>query len=124
MTKKILVIDNDPSICEIVQICLEHFSGWQVCTCNGSNALDTAIAGPWDAFIVEVAAGIDLVKQLQANPETQSVPIVLLTSRVTPREKARYRRLNVAGVVAKPFDSLNLGAEIAQLVGWSPSLTA
>ena len=124
MVKKLLVIDDDVCVSEIVQLCLEYFEGWQVSTSCSGDALETARSEDWNALLLEVALqgidGIDLVEQLQADPTTQRVPIVVLTSRVMPREMAHYRRLNIAGVVAKPFDVKTLGSEIAHLLRWSP----
>ena len=63
--------------------------------------------------------GIDdiaLFNQLQADAITQQVPVIALTSRVMPWEIAQYRRLRMAGVVAKPFEPETLDTEIAQLL--------
>jgi len=84
--------------------------------------LDLAVAGPPDAILLDVMMptmdGPTTFARLQADARTRNVPVVLLTAKVQPAERRRWDRLGVAGVLAKPFDPLELPGQIADLLGW------
>ncbi|MGG6240610.1 response regulator [Nodosilinea sp. AN01ver1] len=124
-TRQLLLIDNEPDICVLVQAALDEFKGWQVTTCCDPSTVDLATSPQWDAILLEISVvrltGIALVPAFQFHPRTSHIPIVLLTSQVMARDYARFEQMGVAGVIAKPFDPVVLGDQIAQLLNWAPS---
>jgi len=130
MTKHILVIDDEADIQEVICLSLHDLKGWYVVSCPANQAMEKAKLRLWDAIVMEVALhcmnGLELFATLQANPTTESVPIILLTSKVLSLEIESYQRLNVAGIIAKPFDPRYLGTQISRILGWpdiAPSST-
>ena len=63
--------------------------------------------------------GLVLLRQLQVNPVTQSIPVVFLTGRLSLTEPQRFEPLGVKGAIAKPFNSLTLVPQIANFLGWN-----
>jgi CheY-like chemotaxis protein len=123
MTRRVLVVDDDDAIREVAQSSLELVAGWEVeVASSGLQALDLAVAGPPDAILLDVMMptmdGPTTFARLQADARTRNVPVVLLTAKVQPAERRRWDRLGVAGVLAKPFDPLELPGQIADLLGW------
>ena len=57
-------------------------------------------------------------QRLQALPATRAIPVILLTAKVQASDRARFAQLQVAGVIAKPFDPLRLAAQVAEMLGW------
>ncbi len=55
---------------------------------------------------------------LCANPSTRHIPSVLLTSQLSPRAHTRFQHMAIDGVIAKPFDPVTMGRQIAALLGW------
>jgi len=41
-----------------------------------------------------------------------------LTAKVLPSDRQRLTGLNVAGVIAKPFDPMTIWQEVAKILGW------
>lgn len=84
-----------------------------------------ANAEPWDVILLEVALtglnGLVLLEQLQNNPKTSQIPVILLTSRVMHYELEYYRQFKIAGVIAKPFDLRTLAQRISAKLGWLES---
>ncbi len=123
MKKRVLVIDDEPEIREIIQISLEDLAGCRVTTCDSAGAISAWESSPWDAILVDLDLGLpqgeQLAQQLQRLSIEFGVPVIYLTSRVMPDEIARYAQFNPAGILAKPFDPQRLGLEIARLSGWS-----
>lgn len=123
MAKQILVIDDEPDIRDVVCLSLEEFGQWHTTgAASGQEGLDLASHQPWDAIVLDVSMpdldGITVVERLQANPDTRAIPVILLTARVLPSDQARFALLGVAGVIAKPFDPVQVWQQVAQILGW------
>jgi CheY-like chemotaxis protein len=123
VTRRVLIVDDDKTIQEVAQMCLELVAGWKAeVASSGLEALRLAAADPPDAIILDVMMpsmdGPTTFARLQADVRTRSVPVVLLTAKVQPAERRYWEQLGVAGVLAKPFDPLRLPGQIADLLGW------
>jgi CheY-like chemotaxis protein len=123
MSRRVLVVDDDDAIREVAQSSLELMADWEVdVASSGQAALDLAIADPPDVILLDVMMpsmdGPTTFARLQADARTRDVPVVLLTAKVQPSERRRWEQLGVAGVLAKPFDPLELPGQVAGLLGW------
>lgn len=121
MTQRILVVDDEDRIREIVRACLEDLGDWAVDTAaSGSEGISKATIEPFDAILLDVSMpdmdGVTFFEQLQTNPATQSIPVILLTAKVLPADKAQFAEMGVAGVISKPFDPIALSDEVAQIL--------
>jgi CheY-like chemotaxis protein len=122
--KRILVVDNEPYIQEVAQICLETVAGWQVSTASsGSECLIKAAAEQPDAILLDVMMpdmdGLATYEKLQANQDTKHIPVIFLTAKVQPADRRRYAQLGMKDAIAKPFDPLQLASQVAATLGWS-----
>jgi len=123
-TKRILVIDNEQYIREVTQICLETVAGWEVLTAgSGSEGLLEAETEQPDAILLDVMMpdmdGLATFGKLKGNPFTQRIPVILLTAKVQASDRCRYAQMGVTGAIAKPFNPLELAAQVALALGWS-----
>ncbi len=124
MTKQMLVIDDEDDIREVAQLCLEMFGGWQVLTASsGSEGLVLAEVEQPDAILLDVMMpdrdGIATFRELQANPITQHIPVILLTAKVQSADRHQFAGLGVTALITKPFDPLTLAEQVAAALGWS-----
>jgi CheY-like chemotaxis protein len=124
MSRRILVVDDDDTIREVVRTGLEVVAGWKVqVASNGADAIDLCRADPPDAVILDVMMptmdGPTTVARLLGDPRTRYVPVVLLTAKAQAADLRHWNDLGVAGVIAKPFDPLRLPHQVADLLGWS-----
>lgn len=124
MPKHILVIDNEPYIQEIAQICLRTVAGWHVSTASsGQEGMTKAAAAQPDAILLDVMMpdmdGVATFQALQDNPTTQLIPVILLTAKVQASDRQRYAELGVKATIAKPFDPLQLAAQVSAALGWN-----
>jgi CheY-like chemotaxis protein len=62
--------------------------------------------------------GPTTVERLREDPATATIPVILLTAKVQPSELRAWERLDLAGVIAKPFDPMTLASKVAALLGW------
>lgn len=123
MSRRVLVVDDDGEIREVVRTSLKLVSGWDVqVASNGAEAIDMCRADPPDAVLLDVMMptmdGPTTFARLLGDLRTRYVPVVLLTAKVQDGELRRWSDLGVAGVIAKPFDPISLPAQFAKLLGW------
>jgi CheY-like chemotaxis protein len=121
--KRILVIDDEMNVRLIAQCCLEDLNQWHVTATNRDEAVYQLKMADWDTILIETVSfeGIHstIFEQLYTDATTRSIPILLLTTKVTAYDLAPFRRLSIAGVIAKPFDPVTLGWQIAHALGWT-----
>ncbi|MFC2031995.1 response regulator [Chloroflexota bacterium] len=105
MAKKILVVDDEKRIVEIVQAYLER-DGYQVITAyDGRSALELARNNSPDLIILDLmlpeVSGWDVCRELRRESD---VPIIMLTARDGTTDKIIGLELGADDYVTKPFD--------------------
>ena len=123
MTRRVLVVDDDELLREVAQSALEIVGGWEVVTAHsGTEARDVALAQQPDAVLLDVMMpGVDgptTVAELRANPATRDIPVIFLTAKMPTDQVEEWERLELAGVIPKPFNPMTLAADMARLLGW------
>lgn len=122
MTKRILIIDDEPDIREATQLCLEIAKGWEVLTAASSQeGLEKAALEQPDAVLLDVMMpdidGIATFERMRADPVTQHIPVILLTAKAQPADYRQYVQMNVSAIITKPYDPLTLADQIAEILG-------
>jgi CheY-like chemotaxis protein len=114
---RVLQIDDEPDIRELVAIVLDFDGEFQVNACD-SGEEGLAIAAQWhpDLILLDVRMptmdGPATLRHLQENPRTAAIPVVFLTACAQKRELDRFNSLGAAGVITKPFDPMMLAASV------------
>jgi CheY-like chemotaxis protein len=91
---KIVLIDDDQDLCDLLQIELEALGRFQVITSSDSAAALTLIKdeGP-DIVVLDINMpgihGVELAKALASEPSTREIPILYLTGMADPEEVNR-----------------------------------
>jgi CheY-like chemotaxis protein len=122
--KKILVIDDDDGVREIIQFSLEAAAGWEVSTADsGSEGLAKAEAEQPHAILLDVMMpdmdGAQTFRQLQTNPAIQHIPTIFLTAKAKTNELQQFIDLGVAGVITKPIKAQALVDQIRAILYWT-----
>ncbi|BAZ52108.1 response regulator receiver domain protein [Nostoc sp. NIES-4103] len=122
-TKKILLIDDEPTIRELVQACLNDLAGWNVMTVASAQAgLKQLAQERPDAILLDVLMpGMDAITflhRLQEKPATQEIPVIFLSVRAACFTPQKLQQLGVVEAIAKPFNPLTLASAIARVLGW------
>lgn len=123
MTKRILIVDDERDIRKVVQVSLERFAGWQTILAeSGQEGLLKAKTEAVDAILLDMSmpdiSGFQFFEELQTDPVTQSIPVVLLTAKVLPSDRQRFAKMGVAGVIAKPFNPVTVWSQVAEILNW------
>ncbi|HHP7232753.1 MAG TPA: response regulator [Xenococcaceae cyanobacterium] len=124
MNKRVLIVDDEPEILFVLQRVFEDFAGWRTLTASSSvEGLLKIKTEPLDAIVLDVSMpemdGFQFVERLQSNPETAAIPVVLLTAKVTPRDRQQFAQMKLAGFIAKPFDPMTVSTQVASVLGWT-----
>ncbi len=124
MTKRILVIDDEDGVREIVKICLEATTNWEILTaCSGPEGIEIALSEHPDAILLDVMMpsmdGPTTFKQLQTIAATCDIPTIFLTAKAQRSEQQRFRDLGVAGIITKPFLPETLAIDICKTLNWN-----
>jgi two-component system OmpR family response regulator len=118
--KTLLYVDDDSDIREIVEIALGLIDNLSVHTCaSGDEALKLIPTLNPDLVLLDVMMpGMDgpaVFSRMRANTEWPNCPVIFMTAKALPREIAHFRELGAAGVIAKPFDPMELGRQVLQI---------
>ena len=124
MTRTVVVVDDEDDIREIAVLALEAVQGWTVHPVrSGQEAADVVARERPDAVLLDVMMpgqdGPATLAELHRRDDTRDVPVVFLTAKTQAREVEELRAMGAAGVLAKPFDPMTLGAQLEQLLGWA-----
>ena len=121
--KNILLIDDEETIQEVVQVGIEIEAGWQVAIASsGLAGINLAQNLQPDVILLDVMMpdmdGVDTLSQLKNNDKTSTIPVIFLTAKAQAEEKNQFQSLGVVDVITKPVNSMTLASQIARILGW------
>jgi CheY-like chemotaxis protein len=119
--KKVLVIDDDWSIRQILQVLLNDLGLDILEARHGSDGLRIAQQQRPDAILLDWKMpgmdGLTVLQHLRSSSVTKSIPVIMLTSDAHLLSPAQISQLGVIEVIAKPFESRTLCQRIARAIG-------
>jgi CheY-like chemotaxis protein len=127
VSKRILIVDDEDDIREIVEMALQHVAGWHTLTADcAAEGLERARTELPDAILLDVMMpdmdGVTALARLRADEGTARIPVILLTATVQIARGVQAGK--AAGVILKPFDPLTLAQQIGALLGWNASVAS
>jgi len=119
--RRVLVIEDEPNISEAIRFILRR-DGWDVRTHDsGDGALARILGDAPDLVILDVMlpgqSGLDILQSLRAQPQTDRLPVILLTARGQAATREIAQDYGASMFMAKPFANADLLAAVRQLVG-------
>ncbi|MBN1134243.1 MAG: response regulator [Methanosarcinaceae archaeon] len=122
MTKKIMVVDDEPDTVDLVKLVLET-EGYEILVAySGQEALDMIKINRPDLVLLDIMMpqmdGWMVRKKIVGNEETKDIPVVMLTAKAQPIDK--MIGLHVIGVIdyiTKPFGRKELIDSVKKIVG-------
>lgn len=117
---KVLVVEDDPAIVEIVSLAFEfRWPGWVLSsTDSGVKAVEMVETELPDVVILDLGLpDTDGIKVLQEIRRFSNVPIVILTARTEDSAVVRGLETGADDYVTKPFDSMVLLARVKNALG-------
>ena len=118
LTKRILSIDDQASICQMIQFTMNDLSDEQVeyevdVASDGATGLDMAKKKQYDLIITDQKMpgdidGLAVIRSLKAMADYKNTPIVMLTMETTEAMKNAARSVGATGWMNKPFTPVSL----------------
>ncbi len=117
---KILVVDDEVNIIQILEFSIGS-EGYEVVTAsNGEEAIDKARREQPDLIILDVMMpridGYEACRILKSNPITKNIPVVLLTAKGRDIDKRLGFEVGAADYIVKPFSPNKLVDRVHQLL--------
>ena len=114
---RVLVIDDDTNLRKLLKLLFDHRGYQSLFAPDGDIGMTLAEGGQPDMILLDVAMpyrnGLEVYLDLQHNPLTADIPVLVWSAALTQREIQAWRSLPyVVDVIAKPYD---LNALIAQI---------
>ncbi|OGO05524.1 MAG: DNA-binding response regulator [Chloroflexi bacterium RBG_13_54_9] len=111
--KKVLVVDDDRKIVDLVKLYLERDGYKVLCAYDGREALGRARDDRPDLIVLDLLLpelnGLDVCRILRAESD---VPIIMLTAKTMERDKLMGLELGADDYVTKPFSPRELAARV------------
>jgi CheY-like chemotaxis protein len=103
--KTVLIIEDEPALLELLTKTL-LFKGFQVLPApNGHSGIEFAVGSHPDVIILDLTmpdcSGIQVVEDLRARPETQSIPILIHTGTVLSEPERQHLAAHVQSITSK-----------------------
>jgi len=120
MSRKILVVEDEAPIREMITFVLEQNGFNAIEACDIEQALDK-IHEPYPDLILldwmlPGGTGVSLAKKLKQNEYTRNIPVIMLTARSDEDDKVKGFEAGVDDYVTKPFSPKELIARIKAVI--------
>jgi DNA-binding response OmpR family regulator len=122
MTKKILIVDDQPIVRDLVSATLE-VSPYEVLVAeNGDQALEIARAELPALILLDIQMpgspdGLVVCRALKQDPRTKGICIIMLTARGQEWDKQAGYDAGADGYFVKPFSPLELINKVEEVLG-------
>jgi two-component system phosphate regulon response regulator PhoB len=113
---RILVIEDEPDIGELIQYNLAREGYWVSVMTDGEEGFDRALAESPDLVILDLMLpgtdGLELCRRLKADPVTRPIPIIMVTAKSEESDVVLGLGMGADDYVAKPFSPRELVARV------------
>lgn len=121
MTKKILVVDDENDLREMLRDFLSREGFEIVEASDGRKGVDEAKRSMPDVILMDVSMphmdGFQALERLKKDKKTMNIPVIMLTARADEKNMAEGIRLYADKYIPKPYDLKHLLQEIRRTLG-------
>ena len=121
MPKRILIVDDEPDLLEMVQINLEMEGYECLVAFDGFRALDRVRKERPDLIILDVMLpglnGYKVCRLLKFDEKYKRIPIIMLTAEAQQADRLMGEATGANYYMTKPFDADKLLAKVKELLG-------
>ncbi len=120
MGKKILVVDDEPKIVQVVSSRLKASGYETIAAFDGMQAVQLAHHENPDLIILDIrmpaGGGMSVLKNLKISAKTATIPVIFLTADASTETKDKVLEMGAEGFITKPFDSEDLLKKVREVL--------
>jgi DNA-binding response OmpR family regulator len=120
MPKKVLIVDDEPSIIVPLQFLMEQ-NGYETSVAfSGEEAMETVAASHPNMILLDIMLpiidGFEVCQRVRENPEWDDIRIILLTAMGSEANIAKGLALGADAYITKPFSNSEVIAKVKELI--------
>jgi len=123
---KILIVDDEPDIPELLKLSLTSEPYDFLVAYNGEEAIDITLKEHPDLILLDIMMpdmdGYEVVEQLKKSKTANDIPVIMISAKTAIEDKVKGMELGIDDYIAKPFDKREVKARIKMVMrrlGWS-----
>lgn len=118
-TKRILIVDDEETLCEVLQLNLEN-EGYDVDIAFSAEQALTLDLPSYSLILLDIMmgeiSGIKMAKMLKSNIKTANIPIIFCTAKDTEDDMVMGLNLGADDYIAKPYTVRNVVARVKSVL--------
>ena len=122
---KILVVDDEPDIPELVKLSLSHEPYDFIVAYSGMEAVDKSLEEHPDLILLDIMMpdmdGYEVVERLKEDKDVSDIPVIMVSAKTAVEDKVKGMELGIDDYISKPFDKREMNARIKMVMkrfGW------
>jgi CheY-like chemotaxis protein len=120
---RVLVVDDESHIVHVVRLKLSN-AGYDVLSAaDGEEGYESACKHRPDLIITDYQmpymTGLEMCRRLRQNPDTENIPVLMLSARGYALEDEELRSVNIVATLGKPFSPRELLTRVVEVLGAS-----
>ena len=117
---RILVVEDDPDIADLIRHYLERAGYTVQCISSGGAVMPSVRAEKPDLVVLDLMLpeldGLMVCQAMRAEPSTAAIPIIVVTARADEADRIKGLELGADDYVTKPFSPKELAARVTALL--------
>lgn len=118
-TERILIVDDEETLCEVLQLNLEN-EGYDVDIAFSAEQALTLDLPSYSLILLDImmgeTSGIKMAKMLKSNTKTANIPIIFCTAKDTEDDMVMGLNLGADDYIAKPYTVRNVVARVKSVL--------
>jgi two-component system chemotaxis response regulator CheY len=118
MKKTVLVVDDDPEIRKLLATAMERLGFAVAQASDGRTAIQKLGEQRPTLLCIDLmlpeSSGYDVCEHVQRSPTLNGLPIVMVSARAMPEDRAQAEELGVRAYLAKPFTQTQLKEAVVE----------
>lgn len=117
----VLVADDNPDICDLLQVALGRLGVRVTVVSNGRDAYEKIVAERPALALIDLMmpemTGLEVLTALRSDDRFKDLPVIMITARTQDDDVERGFALGATDYVTKPFNVKDLSGKVASIVG-------
>src|SRR6185436_13504439 len=114
---QVLLVEDDLQMQDVLTALLAEDNIQLVCAQDANKALELVAQKNYELVVLDLGLpgemnGFDILKQLKTDPQTESIPVIILTAWNRTEDKLRGFELGACDYLTKPFEAAELRARL------------